>query len=84
MTYFLVLAKIKSSISFLSGIEGVVPYFCTDNAATALANFTASKISFPSVSSANHAPLNASPAPVVSTAFTLYGGIIVDCSFVQT
>ena len=57
-------------------MEGVVPRRCTDIAARAFANLTASQISLPSAKAASSPPLNASPAPVVSTAFTLNAGMI--------
>ncbi len=58
------------SISFIFGIDGWAPNFVTDSAAAAFANLTASLKLFSSDSATVKAPLNTSPAPVVSTALT--------------
>ena len=49
------------------GIDGAVPARVTEIEAVAHPNFTASKADFPSDKATAKPPLNASPAPVVST-----------------
>ena len=68
--------SISARISSRFGMAGAVPIFLTDKAAAALAKMTASFQSIPYDSPAKSPPLNASPAPVVSTAFTRNGGTI--------
>ena len=59
----------SASISARVGIDGAVPGFCTENAAVAQPNRTASIGDCPSASATANPPPNASPAPVVSTTF---------------
>ena len=66
----------NASTSARAGMAGAVPIFVTQSAATALANRQASNSSFPSESATARPPLNASPAPVVSTASTWKGSIM--------
>ena len=47
-----------------------------------MANLAASTIPLPSANATQNPPLNASPAPVVSTALTVYAGIIQAASLV--
>ena len=68
---------IKASTSAWVGMEGWAPWRVTEMAATAEANLTLATGSLPRRSAVAKAPLKASPAAVVSTAFTLYEGTSV-------
>jgi len=62
----------KNSVTSLRlGMESAAPFFVTESEANAQANFMASIRFSPLARREASAPLNASPAPVVSTAFTL-------------
>ena len=64
-------AAIIASISVRIGIDGAVPALVTDRAAVAQPKRAASTGDLPSPIATAKAPLKASPAPVVSTTFTL-------------
>jgi hypothetical protein len=60
----------NDSTSAMVGIEGCAPTRVTDTAATAAAKNALACGGFPSISPTAKAPLKASPAAVVSIAFT--------------
>jgi hypothetical protein len=64
----------KLATSFAVGIDGCAPFLVTEIAATAEAQEALATGSSPRKSAAANAPLNASPAAVVSTARTGYAG----------
>ena len=71
-------------ISLRMGAEGCAPIRVTEMAAAALAKRTAWPNVWPSVSATASAPLNTSPAPVVSIAFTANPGMrCVPCALVM-
>ena len=65
----------KSSTSACVGMEGSAPRRVTEIAAAAVANSAACRAQDPRASATAKAPLNASPAAVVSAALTGYAGI---------